>query len=271
MLNALGIDIEEWYHIAGTKYPAGLSDTLESRIVKNTERVLDFLQVMQTQATFFVLGVIAERYPGLVRRMDAQGHEVASHGYQFLEVFKHTPESFREDIRKSMDILSALTNKPVLGYRAPNFSIVKNCLWALGILEEVGIKYDSSIYPVLHPRYGIPNAPRVQYHVRQELIEFPPSTVRFLGDNYPVAGGLYLRLLSIQQTKKAIDQLNSQNIAVNAYIRCWEMDEESPKPKVPWSYRFFRSLYLDRTQDRLEKLLTELQFVPLSQIVLSKK
>lgn len=271
MTNALGIDVEEWYHLCGANMPVDLSDRYPSRVVENTKRILDLLEKLQTKATFFVLGCIAEKFPDVVKAIDAAGHEIASHGYRHLEVFKHTPFSFQEDLKKSIEILSGMTGKSVLGYRAPGFSIVASCLWALDILIEEKIQYDCSIFPIRHPRYGIPSAPRVAYRIRPSLVEFPPSTVRFLAENFSVAGGAYLRLLPYKFIRSAVLDLNSKGIAVNSYLHVWEIDPEQPKLKLPPG-RFFSHYYgLKTAQAKFESLLAEFQYAPVSQVIRNER
>ena len=140
MVNALGIDVEEWYHLCGANMPVDFSRDYPSRVIENTEKILALLQQCRTKATFFILGCVAEKFPGIVKAIDNAGHEVASHGYRHLEIFKHTRDSFREDIRKSNGILNGITGKSVLGYRAPGFSIINSSLWAIDILAEEKIQ-----------------------------------------------------------------------------------------------------------------------------------
>ena len=267
MVNALGIDVEEWYHLCGLNMPSGLSDEYPSRVVANTEKMLKILDIMQTRATFFVLGVIAEKFPNLVLKIEQAGHEVASHGYRHLELYHHTADSFREDLKKSMEILKEITGKPILGYRAPGFSLVHETLWAVDTLLEEKIQYDCSIFPVRHPRYGIPSAPRIPYRLRPDLVEFPPSTIRFFGENFPIAGGAYLRFLPYKILKKAMEHLNNRGIAVNSYLHVWEIDPEQPKLKIPFKRRIAHYAGLKETQGKFESLLADFQYAPLSQVI----
>lgn len=271
MVNALGIDVEEWYHLCGIDMPTGLDDKYQSRVVANTERMLKTLEIMQTKATFFVLGVVAERFPDLIKKIDAAGHEIASHGYRHLEVFKHTPTSFKDDVHHSIEILKNITGKPVLGYRAPGFSIVKESLWAIDILLNEGIKYDCSIFPIRHPRYGIPAAPRIPYHLRPDLIEFPPSTVRFFGENFPIAGGAYFRLLPYKFIKMAVESLNNRGIAVNSYLHVWETDVSQPKLKIPFNRKFTHYAGIKKTEANFESLLSDFQYAPISKVIADER
>jgi len=267
MINALGIDVEEWYHICGLNLPTNLNHAYSSRVEKNTEKILEILDVMKAKATFFVLGAVAKQFPNLIKKIDAAEHEIASHGYQHLEIFKYSPDAFREDVKRSKAILEDLSGKPVLGYRAPQFSIVNKSLWALDILVEEGFQYDCSIFPIRHPRYGIPSAPRVHYRIRPELVEFPLSTIRVLGDNLPIAGGAYFRLLPYCFTKKAIESLNKENIVVNSYFHVWEIDPNQPRLKIPFKRRFPHYVNLKSAQRKFEQLLADFQYAPIKKVI----
>jgi len=267
MVNALGIDVEEWYHLCGLNMPTGVSDDYQSRVMRNTERILKLLEKLETKATFFILGILAEKFPALVQEINDAGHEVASHGYHHLEIGKHTKESFREDLIKSMDVLQSITGKPVLGYRAPGFSIMRETLWAIDILVEQKIQYDCSIFPIHHPRYGIPAAPRVGYRIRPQLIELPPSTVRIFGENFAVAGGAYLRFLPYRFLRNAVHGLNKQGIAANSYLHVWEIDPEQPKLKLPLNRYLMHYWGIKTAQQKFEALLADFQFVPISKVI----
>jgi len=266
-MNALGIDVEEWYHISGLDFPEGLSEKFESRIVVNTEKILDLLNRIQTKATFFVLGVIAERFPDLIKKINSDGHEIASHGYMHKEIHKHSKESFREDIRKSISVLRSITGKAPWGYRAPNFSIIPETLWALDILADEGFCYDCSVFPVYHPRYGIPSSPRNPHHIRENLLEFPPSTIRFLGQNFSVAGGAYFRILPLSFTKKAFRMLIQQKQCINFYLHVWELDSEQPKLGIPPQRKLLHYYGLDKTQQRFENLLRSFHFSTIESVL----
>lgn len=188
------VDVEDW--------PQGTWDhslPITSRSADNTRRLLSILEETGVRATMFVLGRLAEAFPEVVREIDGAGHEVASHGYEHVEIFKQAREEFTEDIRRSKDVLEQILGHSIRGYRAPDFSIVPSTLWALEVLAEAGFEYDSSIFPIHHPRYGIPNWPvipvRVPLSGQKSIVEFPIATLRFLGKNWPVGGGGYHRLL----------------------------------------------------------------------------
>ena len=267
MINALGIDVEEWYHLCGLNLPVGISDQYQSRVMKNTDRMLKLLERLQTKATFFVLGVVAEKFPALVKDIVNAGHEVGSHGYRHIEVYRHTQESFKDDLKRSIEILQGITGKPILGYRAPGFSITRETLWAIDILIENKIEYDCSIFPIRHPRYGIPSAPRVGYRIRPDLVELPPSTVRILRENFAVAGGAYLRFLPYRFLQKAVKSLNEKGIPANSYLHVWEIDPDQPKLKIPFKRHISHYWGLGTAQEKFEKLLADFQFVPISKVI----
>jgi len=267
MVNALGIDVEEWYHLCGVNMPTDMSEKYESRVEASTEKMLRILERLQTKATFFVLGVVAERFPGLVRQIDESGHEIASHGYRHLEIYKHTKESFKEDLTKSLDVLQGITSKPVLGYRAPGFSMTRSTLWVIDVLVEKKIQYDCSIFPIHHPRFGFPGAPRVIFRVRPELVEVPPATVRFLGENFPVAGGAFLRFFPYRLLKSTVEKLNRQSIVVNSFLHVREIDPEQRKLKLPFKRALSHYWGLKEAQEKFENLLADFQFAPICKVI----
>ena len=267
MINALSINVEDIFQAVGNPRRMDLKSQDIERISGQIEKVLKTLDTLQTKATFFVIGTIAEAVPALIKRIDVGGHEIASMGYQYREIYKHTPVSFREDLKKSVSLLKGMTGKPVVGYRAPGFSITRETMWAIDILVKNRIKYDCSIFPIRHPRYGILTAPRIPYRIRPELVEFSPSTIRFLGENFPVAGGAYFRILPYSFIKKAIESLNNKGIAANSYLHVWEIDPQQPKLKIPFKRRFTHYAGIKTTQERFERLLVDFQYAPISQVI----
>ena len=218
-----------------------------------------------------VLGWVADKYPDLVRDIAAAGHEVASHGYWHQIVYSLSPEAFREDVRRSKDVLEALTGRPVRGYRAPSFSITRQSLWALDVLLEEGYDYDASVFPVRHDRYGIPDAPRHAYASRRErgeLREVPPSTIRLGGQNLAVAGGGYFRLLPYRWTHYGLSRLNrvEQRPAI-FYLHPWEVDAEQPRLPVGPATRLRHYGNLTRTHGRLARLLDDFSFAPVVEVL----
>jgi polysaccharide deacetylase family protein (PEP-CTERM system associated) len=269
MINALGIDLEDWYHICGIDSLPSSEDTdsFISRAISNTEKILDILKRSEVRATFFVLGNLAEKFPSLIRKIASRGHEIASHSYFHKEIYKQTPDEFLNDLQKSREILKSITGKEIIGFRAPDFSIVKNSFWAVDILLKSGIRYDCSIFPVRHPRYGIPDAPRFIYKIREELIEFPPSTLRIAGYNLPIAGGAYFRIFPYRFIKWAIGSINKEGFPVNVYLHPWELDPHQPKLKLPWQRRFTHYYNLKNTEDKFQRLLRDFKFAPIKEVL----
>ena len=217
------------------------------------------------QATFFVLGWVADRYPSIIREIDAAGHEVACHGYSHELVYRQTPEVFEAEARKCKDILEQITGKPVLGYRASTYSITPRSLWALEILTELGFEYDSSLFPVRHDFYGVPAAPRLPHKIETHngniLMEFPLSTARIAGATLPVAGGGYFRFLPYAITRSAFRRINRREQAPFIfYLHPWEIDPDQPRIEASLRSRFRHYLNLHRTEARLKRLLSDFRF-----------
>jgi len=216
MLNALTIDVEDYYHVSAFEsvIPHRDWERFESRVERNTHRILDLLDQHKTKATFFVLGWVAERQPELIRAISELGHEVASHGYAHQRIDTQSPDQFREETRRSKRIIEDAIGEPIIGYRAASYSITAKTIWALDILREEGFLYDSSIFPVRHDLYGIPGYNRTCHllngHGGSGMVEFPLSTLRLAGINIPIAGGGYLRFFPYGFTRWAITQLNQR-------------------------------------------------------------
>lgn len=265
-MNALTIDVEDWFQVANLK---GLIryedwDNYESRIERNMERILRLLSIMNVKATFFILGWIAEKKPEIIKTIHVLGHELAIHGYSHRSVSEMTPAEFQMEIQNTMDILKQLTGQKVIGFRAPNYSILPNTIWACEILAKLGIKYDSSIFPVKHDRYGFLSAPRFPFVIdlkeHGRLIEFPMSTLRLLGSNIPVAGGAYLRLYPYWFIKGAIKSLNKNAKPAIVYLHPWELDFNQPRLKLDFKTKVRHYGNLLMTEKKLFKLLTEFEF-----------
>ncbi len=270
MINALTIDVEDYYMVSAFADVVHFKDwsTFESRVEKNTYRILELLCQRGVKATFFVLGWVAEQCPGLIRDIHSAGHEVGCHGYNHRLIYHLSPEEFREDVRKAKAILEDVTGAPVIGYRAASYSIVERTLWALDILIEEGFRYDSSIFPIHHDRYGFPGAERFPHVMRREtgpIMEFPPSTFRVLGQNFPVAGGGYLRLYPLPLTKIAMKLINGQEKKpVIVYFHPWEIDVDQPRLQGRLSTIFRHYVNLGSTMLKLESFLSDFQFSNLS-------
>lgn len=273
VLNAMSVDVEEYFHASALERvaPRATWDALPTRVVPTTQALLALFASRQVRATFFILGWVADRYPQLVRDIAAAGHEVASHGYWHQIVYSLTPDEFREDVRRSKQVLEDLVGRPVAGYRAPSFSITRQSLWAVDVLLDEGYRYDASIFPVRHDRYGIPDAPRHTYSLEQNgrtMTEVPPSTIRLGGQNLAVAGGGYFRLLPYAWTRAGIARLNRhERRPAIFYLHPWEIDTEQPRLPVGLATRLRHYGNLGRTEGRLARLIDEFRFAPVADVV----
>lgn len=263
--HAMSIDVEDWYHCLDHE-PSNWHK-YEHRIVDCTRTVLDIFARTDTRATFFILGVIAEREPKLVEEIRSAGHEIASHGTEHRFVYNQTPEQFEQDVQRSVDTLRAITGEPVIGYRAPFFSITKNSLWALPILKRLGFKYDSSVHPVYNPRYGIPDAPRLPYTTDQGLEELPISTYPVGRLNFPFAGGIYFRAFPWMMLRPMFRALDSRNEPIMFYLHPWELDPDHPRIPLPAFLKARHYYKLDKTAAKLEKLCRTFRFGTISEVI----
>lgn len=228
LLNALTIDLEDWYQLASYKL-LGYSVPASRQVLINTHWILDLLAEHNTKATFFVLGTIARQFPELVLRIKQEGHEVGTHGFSHRRVAKLGPETFAAELKRSINILEDIIQEPILGHRAAEFSVNNSTQWALEIMAAAGLRYDSSIFPIRHPRYGIATAPRYPYLINTPagpLVEFPLATARLLGQNLPVAGGGYLRVLPLSFIRRGIQALNQEGHIAVMYVHPYEFQEE---------------------------------------------
>lgn len=268
--NAFTIDVEDYYMVSAFADIVKFDDwhRYESRVEKNTYTLLHLLEEYGVQATFFVLGWVAEKCPGLVRDIHAAGHEIACHGYNHRLIYDLSPEEFREDTRKAKAVLEDLAGSAVVGYRATSYSIIKETQWALDILIEQGFLYDSSIFPIQHDRYGFPEAERFPHRlIRAEggIIEYPPSTYALWGKNIPMAGGGYLRLFPQTLTKAALRSINEkEKQPCVLYVHPWEIDEEQPRLQGRWLSKRRHYLNLHSTLPKLRALLQEFEYRPLA-------
>lgn len=264
--NALTIDFEDWYQ--GLEIPCQEWPGFEDRIVPVGRRLLEVLADAGARATFFVLGYVADRHPELVREIAAAGHEIGTHGYSHTLVYELTPEQFREDVSRSVALLEGLTGRRVLGHRAPFFSITRKSLWALDVLAELGLRYDSSIFPVRNYRYGIPDAPRWPHPVAGgALQEFPVSTWALGGRKLPVAGGAYFRIFPYALTRTAFRSINAEGRAAVFYLHPWEIDPEQPRIPLPRRIGLTHYANLKATEGRLRRLLRDFQFAPMKEVL----
>jgi polysaccharide deacetylase family protein (PEP-CTERM system associated) len=264
-LHALTVDVEDW-----PQSTLDFSLPITERAVRNTRRLLDVLRRQRVRATFFVLGRLAERFPDLVAEIVADGHEVGSHGYSHKPVFGIGPQGFADELARSVRLLESITGQRVLGYRAPDFSIINDSLWALDILADQGLVYDSSIFPVQTPRYGIGDALRGAHRFANGLFELPLSTVEWLGRRWPVAGGGYFRLYPYAVTRWAIRRIEAERMPAVVYLHPYELDAtelaEIAWP-VPARLRLSQGLNRRYVQGRLEQLLSEFRFGPAAEVL----
>ncbi|MEG0821752.1 MAG: DUF3473 domain-containing protein [Burkholderiaceae bacterium] len=262
--NALSIDVEDWFQVSAFAPHIDRSDweRLPCRVERNVERLLERLDQHGAQATFFTLGWIAERYPQLVRRIVAAGHELASHGYSHLRASEQSREEFRADIGRARALLQDIGQVPVEGYRAPSFSIGAGNLWAFDELAAAGHRYSSSVYPVAHDHYGMPGAPRFAWRTESGLLEIPVTTARLAGRNWPAGGGGYFRLAPYAVSRWAIARVNqTDRRAAIFYLHPWEIDPGQPRVKgASAKARFRHYLNLDRTEARLCRLLADFRW-----------
>jgi polysaccharide deacetylase family protein (PEP-CTERM system associated) len=266
--NALTIDFEDWYQ--GLEIPYAKWDGFEDRIVAVGHRLLEVFDEADVKATFFILGYAAEKHPQLVREIAAAGHEIGTHGFSHQFIYKQSPELFRSEITRAVNFLRDTTGTDVVGHRAPYFSITKDSLWALDILGEVGIKYDSSIFPVLNYRYGIPDAPKLPYEIASGdrlMKEFPISTWRIFGKSLPVAGGAYFRIFPYHFTRYAFRDINKAGNPFVFYLHPWEIDPAHPRIPLPRRVALTHYFNLSATERRLRKLLKDFKFAPMKEVL----
>jgi len=273
MRNAMSIDVEDWFHPEALRDQVRREDwdRLEPRAGRIVDVLLPLLDAAGVRATFFVLGWVAEREPDLVPRLVRAGHEVASHGYAHRMITQQTPEEFAADLRRSLAVLRTQSGRPIRGYRAPSFSVVRDTLWALDILLAEGIEYDSSIFPVRHDRYGIPGAPRGPHRIRhtggRELWELPPVTLQVAGRSLPAAGGGYLRLFPYAYNAYAIRRMQAENLPAVVYTHPWEYDTEQPHLPLPRLQALRHYGRIAGTAAKLRRLLGEFEFTTCAEIV----
>lgn len=270
--NAMTIDVEDYFQVSAfAPYIARADwDRLACRTPANIERILAMLDEAGVKATFFTLGWIAERHPQLVRDIVAAGHELASHGYGHERASDLSPTAFSDDVRRAKQLLEDIGGVEVRGYRAPSFSIGTNNLWAFDVLAEAGYRYSSSVYPIQHDHYGMPDAPRWAHAVRAGLIEVPVTTNRFGARNLPSSGGGYFRLLPYGLSRWLIQRVNQrEQQAAVFYFHPWEIDPEQPRvPGIDAKSRFRHYVNLSRTEARIRRLLGDFRWGRMDEIFL---
>lgn len=271
MNNALSIDLEEYFQIHVLSELIDPADwaVFPSYVEDNTMRILSVLDERQIKATFFCLGWIAERHRGIIRRIHDLGHEIGCHGYAHKVIYQQDRVKFHNDVSTAKNILEDITGEAVIGYRAPTYSITGQTLWALRILEELGFRYDSSIFPIYHDNYGIPDAPRFPYRLPDSsLVEFPISTLKLGAVNIPISGGGYFRLLPYFVTKIALRALMSSRKPFVFYIHPWELNPDTPRvPGMDLRSRFRTYVGIRSSFKRFSSLLKDFRFAPVKVVL----
>ncbi len=262
--NALTIDVEDYFQVSAfaPHIPRGDWERMPCRVERNVDVILGLLDASGAKATFFTLGWVAERYPQVVRRIAEGGHELASHGYGHQRASDLTPEEFREDITRAKRLLEEISGQPVKGYRAPSFSVGKTNPWAFDCIRESGYTYSSSVYPIRHDHYGMPDAPRFPYQPIPGLIEVPVTTNQFFQTNVPTGGGGYFRLMPYAMSRWLIGRVNRiDGKPAMFYFHPWEIDPEQPRIHAAgWKSKFRHYVNLHRTERRLKRLLSDFRW-----------
>jgi polysaccharide deacetylase family protein (PEP-CTERM system associated) len=271
MKNVMSVDVEDWFCVYNMSRLIPYSDweRCESRVERSTLLLLDLFRRHRVEATFFVLGWVADRFPDLVKEIERGGHEVASHGYSHRLLTFMRPEEFRVDLQRSLEVLAKATSQEVRGFRAPSFSLTRETLWAVDILKESGIQYDSSVFPVgFHPEYGIANADLRPHQLAEGMTELPMAVAEVLGMKIPCSGGGYFRLYPYAVTRWLMRKCNEQGRPVIFYVHPWEADPGQPRVSgMPWSARFRHYNNLEATEERLERLLGDFSFTSARKLI----
>jgi polysaccharide deacetylase family protein (PEP-CTERM system associated) len=263
------VDVEEYFQVAALSpwFPRASWANQESRVEQSVSALLEELSARGATGTFFVLGWVAERLPSVVRAVANAGHEIASHGWDHVKVTDQHPREFRASIRRSKQVLEAITGERVLGFRAPNYSIIPGCEWAFDVLIEEGYRYDSSLFPIRRPGYGYPSAPRDPHWIERPgglLAEIPPATLGIAGLSLPAAGGAYFRLLPYGLVRAALRQSEARGMPATFYIHPWELDPDQPRIQVPWLTRVRHYGGLAWVRERLRRLLNDFRFTAIT-------
>ena len=275
-INAMTVDVEDWFQVSAFSgcIDRASWDHLPQRVEGNVERILEMFSQKEVTATFFTLGWVAERCPALVRRIVTEGHEVASHGWAHVRATEQDEETFRDDVSRTKNLLEDITGAPVLGYRAASYSIGRDNLWALRVLDETGHRYSSSIYPIRHDLYGMPGAPRFAFHPNagSQFLEIPVTTFTAGGQAFPCGGGGFFRLLPYRWSRWAMRRVNRKDgESCVFYFHPWEIDPKQPRqPGAPLRSRFRHYTHLDKMQSRLLYLLDDFRWARMDQVFLPR-
>lgn len=273
VINAMSVDVEDYFQVSAFEKTVSRAEwgSITHRVANNTNRILDRFAENDVKATFFMLGWVAERYPELLKRIVSEGHELASHGYEHIRATEQAPKEFREDVTKTKMLLEDLSGEEVKGYRAASYSIGAINLWAIDELAEAGYRYSSSIYPIKHDLYGMPEAPRFAFfHEGSQLLEVPITTVLLAGRKLPCGGGGFFRLFPYAYSRWAIHRVNKDDKqAAIFYFHPWEIDPEQPRfHDAPFRSRFRHYLNLDKMEKRLQVLMQDFTWDRMDKIFL---
>jgi polysaccharide deacetylase family protein (PEP-CTERM system associated) len=270
MLNALTIDLEDWYQgLTSTAAQVDRWSVYEDRVVENCERLVELLGSAGVKATFFVLGYVADQFPELIKSIADSGHEIGLHSYYHQKVVNLSPDQFHEDLMQGLEAVEKASGVKVVGYRAPMFSINQTRIWALEMLRDTGFMYDSSVFPIRNIYYGFPDAPRFPYlpFEGDSFVEFPLSTVRIFGMNMPVAGGFYMRLYPYSLFKQGLKSINKEEKPAIIYLHPWDIDPGQPRPKPTLREQFTHYYNLHSAEEKLTSLLGDFRFGPLRELL----
>ena|SRR3989344_4720 len=265
MKNILTFDIEEWYDANYKNIDLAGSDLQKSNLENEVREILDLCERYQAKATFFILGKAAQKNPDSVKMIQEKGHEIASHGYEHRLVYNLSPLEFKADLKKSLEILESITGEKVFGYRAPSWSIKKETAWIYPILAEMGLKYSASCFPVKTFLYGMPDAPRFPYLIKN-ILEIPVSTIRILGKNIPFSGGAYFRFLPEFLIKTGIRSINRQGKPAIIYLHPREIDKKAPRLNLPFKEKLIHYWGISQTKNKLKNILKDFNFTSINEI-----
>lgn len=270
--SVFSVDVEDWYQ--GIEIPMNKWEQYEKRVDQSMGRLLDLMDEYGVKATCFILGKTAEDHPEIVKKIHNRGHEIATHGYSHEKIYNLKPETFRNELRRSLNILEDLTGEQILGHRAPYFTITNQSLWALDILAEEGIRYDSSIHPVINWRYGILDAERTPSYIESQkgnyLLEVPVSTYPMGKINMPVGGGAYLRIYPYCFLRRYLKKLEKQGENIGFYLHPWEIDPDHPKINLPFKVSVTHYYNLASTEKKLKRLFSDFTFRPYKEVYAEK-
>jgi len=275
MKNILTFDVEEWYDANYREIDLGTIDSTKSNLEHELKDLLDVCKRFGSKATFFVLGRVAEQKPHLVEMIHAEGHEIASHGYDHKLVYELSPKEFKEDLQKSLSVLESITGKKIIGYRAPSWSFTKETSWVYDIMADMGIRYSASVFPIRTFLYGIPDAPRFPYVVhtknqKKRILEIPTSTIRMLRTNIPFSGGAYFRFLPSWVVHAWIKKINKAGHPVIVYLHPREIDPAEQRLKLPWKMQLLHYWGVSQTMNKLERVLRKFPFTGIESELLSQ-